>query len=180
MITMKKLIAIAMALTLCCSCITIASAADATTLTTTVPDATYTLNIPADQEIPFGETVTNIGKITVTNSAGFADGKDLQITLTYDAFKADGVSTTIPYTVHKASESSEMPVKEPVSSGNSLIFRGASNGTVDQDFEFESPYYDLSEKHLETIISSEDWGKAVAGDYSSTITFTAEVVVSEP
>lgn len=177
---MKKLFAIALSLSLVCSFSTVALAADTTVLTTTVPDATYTLNIPADQEIPFGATETNIGKVTVTESAGFAEGKDLQVTLAYDAFKSDGVSTTIPYVVHKASESSEMPVKEPVNSGDSLIFRGSSNGVVEQDFEFESPYYDLTEKHLETIISSEDWGKALAGEYSSTITFTAEVVASEP
>lgn len=185
---MKKLIAIAMALTLCCSCITIASAADATTLTTTVPDATYTLNIPADQEIPFGETETDIGSVTVTEAAGFAEGKNLRVTLTYDgSFSADDVSTSIPYTINKAAMQSstiggpsDAPIKYPVSSGDYLVFKGYYNGSVAEGFAIDADGYNVTNKHLEVVILSEDWGKALAGDYSSTITFTAEVVVSEP
>ena len=183
---MKKLLAIAISLSLVCSFSTVALAADTTVLTTTVPDATYTLNIPADQEIPFGATETNIGNVIVTDSAGFAEGKDLQVTLAYDAFKADGISTTIPYTVYRAAKqsftiggSSDSPFKFPVSSGESLIFRGYSSGVVAQEFTMETNNYNVTDKHLETIISSDDWGKALAGDYSSTITFTAEVVASE-
>ena len=44
---MKKLIAIVLAALTVLSFSTVAFAADTTTLTTTVPDATYTLNIPA-------------------------------------------------------------------------------------------------------------------------------------
>ena len=184
---MKKLLAIAISLSFVCSFSTVALAENATVLTTTVPDATYTLNIPADQEIPFGETQANIGNVTVTDSAGFADGKDLQVTLTYEAFKADGVSTTIPYTVHRAAKQSftiggpsDSHFSFPVPSGDFLTFRGYSNGSVAQEFRMETNNYNVTDKHLETIISSEDWGKALAGEYSSTITFTAEVVASEP
>lgn len=182
---MKKLLTVALSLSLICSLSTVAFAADTTTLTTTVPDATYTLNIPADQEIPFGKTSANIGTITVTDSAGFAEGKDLQVTLTYDTFKADGVSTTIPYTVFKVATEKGMntvghPWSEereaPMNSGEALIFRGQSSGDCDEEFAF-SDYYDRNRLRIKT--ESENWGKALAGDYSSTITFTAEVVVSE-
>ena len=84
---MKKLIALALAVTLLASMAVTVSAANTTTLTATVPAAGYTLNIPANQEVNFGTTQADIGNITVTDSAGFAVGKNLQVTVTYDAFK---------------------------------------------------------------------------------------------
>ena len=74
---MKKLLAVVLAMLTVFSFGTVAFAANTTTLTTTVPDAEYTLNIPADQEIPFGATSTDIGNVTVTNASGFAVGKNL-------------------------------------------------------------------------------------------------------
>ncbi|MEI3210480.1 MAG: hypothetical protein V8S14_06180 [Lachnospiraceae bacterium] len=59
---MKKLSALILALALLVSVIPAAYAANATpnttTLTTTVPSASYVLNIPADQTITFGKTET--------------------------------------------------------------------------------------------------------------------------
>ena len=59
---MKKVISFVLAVMLLASMVPTVFAANATanttTLTTTVPDAEYTLNIPADQEIKFGETST--------------------------------------------------------------------------------------------------------------------------
>ena len=48
---MKKIFAILLAVTMLTSMATVVSAAETTPLTTTVPTATYTLNIPAHQEI---------------------------------------------------------------------------------------------------------------------------------
>ena len=79
---MKKLISTFMIVTLLICCFTVtAFAEDQTVLTTTVPDATYTLNIPDDQEIEFGTTVKEIGTVNVTDAEGFAVGKDLQVTV---------------------------------------------------------------------------------------------------
>lgn len=61
---MKKLTTLVLALALAASLAVPAFAANTTTLTTTVPAATYTLNIPADQEIPFGAMETNIGSVS--------------------------------------------------------------------------------------------------------------------
>ena len=71
---MKKLTTLVLALALAASLAVPAFAANTTTLTTTVPAATYTLNIPADQEIPFGATETNIGSISVTDGPCFHIG----------------------------------------------------------------------------------------------------------
>ena len=65
---MKKICAILLAVALLASMTIVAFAANTTTLTTTVPSATYTLNIPADQVIPFGTTKASIGNVTVTDA----------------------------------------------------------------------------------------------------------------
>ena len=177
---MKKLFAIVLVVMMLASMATIVSAAGNTTvLTTTVPAATYTLNIPADQEIPFGATTTNIGAISVTDAAGFAEGKNLSITLTYGDFTCANVSTTIPMVInaiHKAVDGSGSSGTKAVdiSSGDSLLFKGTSSGGVAVPRIVTNGYYDLS--HLVVKIDSEDWGKALAGEYTATITFTAEVV----
>lgn len=180
---MKKFIAIALALLTVFSFSTAAFAeGNTTTLTTTVPDATYTLNIPADQEITFGKTVSNIGKVNVTNSSGFATGKNLKVTLTYDKFKSAEVSTTIPYYIEAyggsyTSGQVVYDVTERKDSGSCLIFKGLTNNLCDEYFFMEDSYgLEDSKKTLRARINSTDWGKALGGEYTSTITFTAEVV----
>lgn len=179
---MKKFIATALTMLTVFSCSAVAFAADETVLTTTVPDATYTLNIPADQEIPFGATSTDIGNVTVTNSSGFAAGKNLQVTLVYDAMSSNDTSTTIPYYINAYGGSylvgdTEYTLEDKKESGSYLTFRGLEDGSCKEYYHID----DLreakdSDKQLQVKISSLDWGKALAGDYSSTITFTAEVV----
>ncbi len=187
---MKKFIAVTLAaLTVFCFSSVSFAAGNTTTLTTTVPDASYTLHIPADQQITFGATSTDIGTITVTDSSGFAVGKNLHVTITYDDFKAEGVSTTIPYYINSnghwvsgggsygSGGSGWVDLKKE--SGSFFTFKGQGNGKCNE-------YYVLSEgsskvasddsKKLQVKINGEDWGKALGGEYSSTITFTAEVV----
>ena len=180
---MKKFFAILLAVTMLASMATVASAAESTTtLTTTVPAATYTLNIPANQEIEFGATNTDIGNVTVTNASGFAVGKNLEVTASYSSFKSDGVVTEIPYSLQlKCSSKTEQWV-----SGNSKTFEGKADGTVSKTTYIMVPpsgagtaYSPSPVSAIQLIIDSEDWGKALAGEYTATITFTAEVVVEE-
>ena len=74
---MKKLSALILALVLLVSVIPAAYAGNATpnttTLTSTVPSATYVLNIPADQTVTFGAKSTYIGNVTVRDSKKFAE-----------------------------------------------------------------------------------------------------------
>lgn len=144
-----------------------------TTLTTTVPAATYTLNIPADTTIPFGAESTSIGNLTVTDSSGFAEGKNLAVTVEYGEFTSKNVSTTIPYTLIicglTASDSTAL------SSGKVLPFKGQSNGEVKEQALYANKYI----SSMEIEVKSANWGKALGGDYSSLITFTAEVVVED-
>lgn len=175
---MKKLFAILLTVAMLASTATIASAANTTTLTTTVPAASYTLNIPADQEIPFGTLVKDIGELSVTNSANFAEGKNLNVTVTYTAFEAENITTTIPFNVHVAPVShiqEDMPEGYLVNSGKVLVFKGKADGTAQE--HTRSLFGGNVASNVAVEVKSEDWGKALAGDYTATITFTAEVVV---
>lgn len=185
---MKKFIATALTMLTVFSCSAVAFAADETVLTTTVPDATYTLNIPADQEIPFGATSTDIGNVTATNGSGFAEGKDLKVTLSYDPFKADGVSTTIPFTLDLFGTSGTGETYEEyklsIASGDAITFKGQASGGVQETIKVGSWYYygstgPVYSETMRVLMDSKDWGKALGGDYSSTITFTAEIVSSQ-
>ena len=191
---MKKLFALALAAIMVASMSTVAFAAESTTtLTATVPAATYTLNIPANQEIAFGTTQADIGNITVTDAAGFAVGKNLEVTVSYNAFTSNGISTQIPYTLSLYAAGSEEntgssayhSATKELPSGSALLFAGNTAGAVAENIKLEADYVTVSGTKMIPVTSvrfnalSEDWGKALAGEYTSTITFTAEVVVEE-
>ena len=183
---MKKIFAILLAVTMLASMATVVSAAESTTtLTTTVPAATYTLNIPADQEIAFGATETKIGTVTVTESNGFAENKNLAVTVTYDEFKCEGITTTIPFSLRTYTrESTSTP---SLQNGGVLTFKGTSSGEAEQYANHIITTYGgaTSQQREEPIkeiildVSSATWGKALGGVYTATITFTAEVVVEQ-
>lgn len=179
---MKKLSALFLTLALLVSAVPTAFAANTTpnttTLTTTVPSATYVLNIPADQTVTFGEEKTYIGNVTVTDSKNFAVGKNVDVTVEYAPFAAEAaeISTTIPYTLYQSTVADSNSSKDFVSalaSGRIMTFKGKADGTVDEKTAFGS--VSIMEG-LVVSIQSKDWGKALAGDYKSTITFTSEVV----
>lgn len=150
---------------------TIAFAANTTTLTTTVPGAAYTLNIPSDQEIAYGVVSTTIDTPTVTNSSGFAEGKNLYITATYSAFSSSTTDTTIPFTL----KNNISARTENWLSGDRMKFLGQENGTVDTNLTFNNGGMSFLSEKCFIVIDSADWGKAAPGNYTATITFTTEV-----
>lgn len=168
---MKKAMAILLAMLMLIPFATIAFAANTTTLTTTVPGATYTLNIPSDQEIAYGVPSTNIDAPTVTDSSGFAAGKNLYITATYSAFSSSTTDTKIPFSLNNSGNGS----KVKWSSGERLKFLGQSNGTVATNLTFLSDNTTTTSEKCFIYIFSTDWGKAAPGNYTATITFTTEV-----
>ena len=178
---MKKLFALALAVMLVASMTTVAFAASTTTLTTVVPAATYTLNIPANQEIPFGATSTEIGNLSATETASFTEGKNLVVTMSFDAFACEDVDTTIPYYLEFYFETSYGENSSTKNSGDSVRFLGQADGTVTLYPQATTPSgdirYDMDCIHL--CIATEDWAQALPGEYTSTITFTADVVVEE-
>lgn len=178
---MKKLFALILAVMLVVSMATAASAESTTTLTTTVPAATYTLNIPANQEIPFGANSTNIGSLSVTEAASFTEGKNLVVTMSFDAFSCHGVDTTIPYHLQFNFKTTYTENSSEKHSGDSVRFFGLTDGTVTSYPQAVTPTgsdrFDMDSICL--CIETEDWAQALPGEYKSTITFTADVVVEE-
>ena len=173
---MKKLVSLLLAAMLLLAVSVPAYADGSTTLTTEVPPATYTLSIPADQTVPFNATSTNIGNVTVPESSGFSVGKNLKVTITYSgAFTCDSASTTIPFTLnqHEFNGISSSNTAE-IQSGGYLTFKGTSDGSVNTKATGKSYSID----YLFVKINSSDWGKALGGTYTATITFTSEVVAS--
>lgn len=177
---MKKLFAIVLAVAMFASMATVASAAEnTTTLTTTVPAATYTLNIPADQEIAYGATSTEIGNVTITAAEGFAEGKNVEVTLAYDAFKCEGLSTEIPFSLRTSLNVSTSVEANPpyLYSGKTMTFLGKADGTTSSMATVSvGAGRTVNITAINLLVDSDDWGKALAGEYTATITFTAEVV----
>lgn len=173
---MKKAMAILLAMLMLIPFATIAFAANTTTLTTTVPGAAYTLNIPSDQEITYGALSTTIDAPTVTDSSGFAEGKNLYITATYSAFSSSTTDTTIPFKLCNYGEDYTKGYTTTWSSGGRLKFLGQANGTVATNLTFRSDIgSDITSENCYIFIDSTDWGKAAPGNYTATITFTTEV-----
>lgn len=177
---MKKIIAIVLAMMTVFSYATIAFAENATTFTTTVPGVEYTLNIPESQEIPFGTDRKELTVPTVTNATGFAEGKDLKVTVDYPkddewygSFTSEDVSTKIRFGMGWSNENGGDEL-------DYLYYKGQTDGTTE-----EKPFYVLPSGTVEYVESiliyfcTQDWYTALPGDYSATITFTAEVVSTE-
>jgi len=188
---MKRFFAILLTVAMFASMATVVSAENSktTTFTTDVPAASYTLNIPADQKIPFRSTSTNIGNVTITDSENFAVGKNIEVTITYDGlFASDEVNTTIPYSIRATATgysgggsygsggSTSISLDKP--SGSMFTFEGLADGTCSEYFIIKQSGYGTQNETiaLKMDIAASAWGKALAGEYSTTITFTAEVV----
>ena len=167
---MKKIVSILLVLVTVLSMGTMAFADGTTTLTTTVPPATYTLNIPADQTVDFNSTRHDIETPTITNESGFAVGKNVVVEITHTAFTNPAVNTTIPFIITAKNTDSKLATV------NQLCFFGKSDGGVGSaEFKYSSENWAwASEMYL--VFSEADWGKALGGDYTATITFISEVV----
>jgi len=184
---MKKAIAILLAVMLVVS-MAPAAFASTTTLTTTVPGATYEFSIPADTTIKYNALDTSIGYLEVTKSSGFAVGKNLQITIEYGPFTNVDGSSTIPYEIC-ADTTTDLNDTETVdyhstsyskASGSKFSFKGLNSGSVERLARHHTATSTTSSNSyygdLGVVITKADWGKALVGNHTSTITFTAEVV----
>ena len=115
----------------------LAFAENSTTVTVIVPQAEYVLSIPADQQIKSGDLSPSIGKVSVTESSGFADGKDLKVSVVFDEFTCETTDTTIPFkmSIGTSIDSTSSPLK--------LTFEGKNDGTVSSTPKGTGNYTDL-------------------------------------
>ena len=175
---MRKTIALILVV---CTLLSFAVAASAdsftstTTLTTKVPAASYTMKIPADQTIKYGAEITKIGIVTIVDSEGFSAKKNVEVTVGFTEFTSKGVDTTIPYKIIAVLGGNYINDTEFV-----LRFEGQQDGTVkSKATSIISGVTNNSSDtldHMAIMISSDAWADALAGDYTSTITFISKVV----
>lgn len=187
---MKKIVSILLVLVTVLSMGTMAFAEETqsvtggtTTLTTTVPPATYTLNIPADQTIAFGTTEAVIGSVYLSGAKNFRTGKNIDVTVGFTPFSSSENSCTIPYTLTMHSTTKTNYSKQ-IMSGNVITFEGTDTSIT----KYPQAYFagsgvatgsvQVSMDELIINISEAAWGKALGGDYTATITFTSEVVLA--
>ena len=180
---MRKTIALILAV---CTLLSFAVAASAdtvtsgtTTLTTKVPAASYTMKIPADQTIKYGAMVTEIGIVTIENSEGFSVKKNVEVTVGYTEFTSKDVDTTIPYKITTIWNGTGYNIDTEAV----LRFEGQQDGTVKSnatsiDISGVTKNPDDTLDHMVITFTSDAWDNALAGDYTSTITFTSKVVAA--
>lgn len=181
---MKKIIAVVLVVIMMMSVGAVYASDNEMILTTNVPSASYVLNIPEDMDVPFGVETVNIGVVTVSESSGFAIGKNLNVVVEYDDFSCEGVSTTIPISLQLFSEDEHAQVSthKKIQSGENMTFKGMEDGTVEakayiDSISYGNYGYGAYADHINLITKNADWGMALAGEYTTTITFKAEVVV---
>lgn len=145
-----------------------------TTLTTTIQPATYTLNVPAEVTIAPGNTTqTNIGSVTVSDASGFSPYKGLEITSEpFDHLRCDSVDTYIQYYLVDSNSDDAILSGSGKGVSGGYLSGNAEGGlnTVDGMLGYEIDFL---------VYDENQWQKAKAGKYTSTITFTAEVVYQE-
>lgn len=167
---MKKTVAFILSLALASS-LSFSAFADAhsgtQTVTTTKSAPTYSLTIPADTSIPWGTTEDFIlGLIKVKVSSDF-DVDNKLIKLDWGSIDGEftsttpGVTTTIPYGIAVV-----------VGNSNSFYYFNMLRKKPDEAGSryAEEPFYMRVKKAA--------WEAAQAGDYTTTITYTASLVDS--
>ena len=95
---MKKLIAILLAVAMLASMAVVASAASMT-MTTTVPNAGYTLVIPQSLEVPFEAEYVDLGRVEVTDTYGFREGTYLRVRIDAEPFTCTETNTEMYYKI---------------------------------------------------------------------------------
>lgn len=169
---MKKMLAVLLSIVIAMSCSMVAFAESTTTLTMNVPEAEYVLNIPASQtveglSVDFPFTFLE-GTVSITDASGFAEGKNLELGVSWTEFTAEDVSTTIPYSFCLTPENGP-----GIWHKNGIYtFYGNAEGTVDEFYMYGGKEC----KYVQIVVDTNAIQKALAGTYTSVITFTTEVV----
>ncbi len=183
---MRKTIALILAVCTLLSFAVVASAdtvtSSTTTLTTKVPAASYTMKVPANQTIDYRLTTKKIGNVTIEESTGFSELKRIEVAVGTTEFTSEKVNTTIPYSLSFRWSSGRSYGFTYAGVGVVLLFEGQQDGTVksratayrEKGSSRNNPEAEL--EYMEVGITPRSWDKALAGDYTSTITFTSKVV----
>ena len=169
--TMKMLLSVVLIITMV-AISSLFAFAESTTLTTIVPTATYTLTVPLSATVEYGDVLTLIDAPKIEASEGFGLGKNLKLTIVKEDFKCPDTSTTIPYT-YEMYETSPATGEITLDENTCVYFKGTQAGTLNKFAGLNA-----GDKYAGARINvkAEDWPKALAGEYTSIITYVTEVV----
>ncbi len=156
---MQKICALLLAITLTLGTTAVALAegdkTGTTTLTATVPEHSYTINIPADMTLEFGnDDYQVIGDVYVSNLVNIAENADRMI--------GCGVTAT---DLKKGEKS--IPVAYYYKEGSSWTTLRVDGSINTLNFDPSS----LKKYTISAKIKKSDWGTAEPGAYTATITF---------
>ena len=178
---MKKLIVLVLTLVTVMSCSMVVFAEEGTvgldvvTFTTTVPETAYTLEIPASQEIPFGTTATEFGKVRISESQGFLLGKTLKLTVLTAGFTKNNKSVHFDYgffvTDGEERNGQYLFVNDSTRSSE-YIFTPSTEGVLNEYVTIdglELPYWGMD-------FSLDSWKEAEPGNYEIEFVFETEVI----
>lgn len=169
---MKKSLAFLMAAAMMTSMpLAVCATSGQTTLTTVVPEASYTLNVPANFTIEYGATMVEIGDVTITNADGFSPYKGLKLTRkAFDHLRCDDVDTHIEFGIYDNHGDTTMSGSNR-EHGIQLSGNDEGGLTPIEGLVGEKIYFKLSDES--------QWAKAKTGTYTTTLEFTTEVVYLE-
>ena len=172
---MKKILALVIGLLLIVPMATVVSAAS-TTLTMVVPEAEYTLVIPKNQQISYRSKGEVLGGVSVKDTAGFSEGKDLEVTVTAAPFTCSTTDTELSYTL-SAQQATAGGKEFELGTNFRIVFQGKSDGSLDTLSKVitkssGAQSFDV----LEIDFNDADWDDLKPGEYTATITFKAKVV----
>lgn len=160
---MKKGISIILAILLVLS-LSVSAYADGTlTLTATIPEATWTLLIPADQTIDYLETSIEIGSISVTDVENLKEGQTISVNVSHTDFVCD--DNSFPFTLSTSTSYNEQQYSN-LGSTNRIDVAGHDSGHSDVWI------YPVT---ITMNVDEASWLAAPAGDYTATITFSSFV-----
>lgn len=139
-----------------------------------IPAPAYTLNIPADQTVPYKAESHRLDCPTVSGTSGFAAGKNIRLTVSWTAFTCEAASTAIPFSMMLYSTSG---TGCDFASGTAY-FIGNEDGTAT---EYPVGISDSTGEHMPAAyftlnFNAADWEAAMPGEYKASITFSTEIV----
>lgn len=139
-----------------------------------IPAPAYTLNIPADQTVPYKAESHRLDCPTVSGTSGFAAGKNIRLTVSWTAFTSEAASTAIPFSMMLYSTSG---TGCDFSSGTAY-FIGNEDGTAT---EYPVAISGSTGEHMPAAyftlnFNAADWEAAMPGEYKASITFSTEMV----
>ena len=139
-----------------------------------IPAPAYTLNIPADQTVPYKAESHRLDCPTVSGTSGFAAGKNIRLTVSWTAFTSEAASTAIPFSMMLYSTSG---TGCDFASGTAY-FIGNEDGTAT---EYPVAISGSTGEHMPAAyftlnFNAADWEAAMPGEYKASITFSTEIV----